>query len=366
MSMLRNLSAVAMALALSGGAAMACTPIYTVQHGDTLTSIAHRELGTPTALHAIYQANQHIIGENAHRIHIGMELDIPCQGGINRPMNWAALPSAQSLDAMRKEVEVQILDIRPAAEVAEGVIPGSVSVPYSQWRGSAGEEFAIPSSADLSELIGNAGLRIDQPIVLVASRHEMMDNGRAAMVYWLLKSSGVRTLAILLEGFEGWELEGLPIAAKPVTPVPYDIDILFSPKWRGDELDIYGIATEQKKGSLLDARPIEKFVNLDDNGNQRASTLPKAQSSPVSPLLASFAAHVPVEDGVKSVISLLRHNNANWRDDQVVTFCQTGELAALSWFYASELAGYDNIRVYPESVTGWASHGGKLFVGEAD
>ena len=46
----------------------------------------------------------------------------------------------------------------------------------------------------------------------------------------------------------------------------------------------------------------------------------------------------------------------------VVTFCHVGELGALNWFYASELAALPNIKLYPESINGWQHAGGSLAI----
>jgi thiosulfate/3-mercaptopyruvate sulfurtransferase len=83
-------------------------------------------------------------------------------------------------------------------------------------------------------------------------------------------------------------------------------------------------------------------------------------------LLDSFGPGVPIEIGVAAMTAHLDDHNADWRTGEVVMFCQTGELSALSWFYASELAGMENISLYPESIAGWSHDGGKLFAGEEE
>ena len=44
-------------------------------------------------------------------------------------------------------------------------------------------------------------------------------------------------------------------------------------------------------------------------------------------------------------------------DAGLISFCNTGHWAATNWFALSELAGIDNVRLYPESMVGW-SHAG--------
>ena len=40
-----------------------------------------------------------------------------------------------------------------------------------------------------------------------------------------------------------------------------------------------------------------------------------------------------------------------------MSFCNTGHWAATNWFALSELAGIENVKLYPESLVGW-SHAG--------
>jgi thiosulfate/3-mercaptopyruvate sulfurtransferase len=347
-------------------ATMACSPSYAVRSGDTLSGIAVRELGSLFAYRSIYEANRDVIGSDPDLIQIGMQFQIPCGTSAANPVNWAVLPSAQTIAALQKVTDIQILDIRRAGDVANGVIPGAISVPYSAWRGPRDNRSEIPTVQTLSQIVGDAGLQPDKPVLIVHSRPTVMDKGRAALVYWMLKSTGFETLAVLQDGFTGWSEAGLPIADSPITLEPYEAELLFSPAWRADMVDVYGVATSQITGFLLDARPAQLFSKVGDDGQALATTLPRAQSAPVMSLLDSFGPGVPIEIGVAAMTAHLDDHNADWRTGEVVMFCQTGELSALSWFYASELAGMENISLYPESIAGWSHDGGKLFAWEAE
>jgi thiosulfate/3-mercaptopyruvate sulfurtransferase len=346
--------------------AWACNPTYVVKRGDTLSGIARAELGSYFQFQNIFELNRAVIGTDPNRIQIGMEFVMPCGVSAANPVNWAVLPSAQAIATLQNLTDIQILDIRSEKAIAEGVIPGTISVPYSVWRGPRGNRSAVPSDEELSQIIGDAGLRRDKPVVIIHTKPTVMDKGRAALVYWMLKSTGFDTLAILQGGYESWAEAGLPVAAAPDVPEPYEAELLFSPAWRAEKVDVYGVAPSQIAGFLLDARPARMFSKGDDDGNPVPTTLPRAQSAPVLSLMDSFGPGVPIETGVAAVTAHLESRNADWRSGNVVMFCQTGELSALSWFYASELAGMENILLYPESVAGWANDGGKLFAGEVE
>lgn len=345
---------------LTSFSAKACEQSYTVQRGDTLSAIAETQLGSVFKLHQLLSANRSAIGRNPDLIRVGQTLALPCENVSIDTVDWSVMPKPGALQDLMARAEIQVLDIRSPKAVAKGVVPGAVSVPFKNWRGPKDNPGQPPSEERLADLIGGAGLDLARPIVVVHSKPNPMDVGRAALVYWMLKSSGAKQLAILRGGHSAWAEAGLSVDAEPRTPKSRSIKVSFSREWRADEVDVYGIATFQIAGHLLDARP-HKFVSrLDKLGRVMATTLPGAQNIPASPLMSRMMETDPA-DGVAEVVSYLRENDVDWQTSQVVSFCNTGELAALNWFYSSELAGLPGFRLFPESVKGWSVEGGKLF-----
>ncbi|MEM9785510.1 MAG: rhodanese-like domain-containing protein [Pseudomonadota bacterium] len=337
---------------------------HIVQRGDTLSSLARAKIGSVFAYQLIYDANRDVIGNDPNMIYAGTPLEIPCAPSAADGVNWSVMPTAAVLDAILRTEDVQLLDIRNPKDIAGGVVPGSVSVPFASWRGPSGNPGQPPTAAELSAVIGAAGLDLDRPIVIVHQVPTMMDIGRASMVYWLLKSSGAKNIAILRDGFKAWAADGRAVAAQPIVPVPRAVDVTFSDEWHASIMDVYGIATDQVDGHLLDARPHSVFRRVDALGNALGNTIPGARNAPIQALLATLSGYVDIQDGAEDVVAHLEANRADWRDGPVITFCNTGEVGALSWFYASELAGLENMRLYPDSVRGWARSGGILDIGE--
>ncbi|MEM6940393.1 MAG: rhodanese-like domain-containing protein [Pseudomonadota bacterium] len=360
--MFRDIFGVAATLLYFGAVqAEACTPNYVVEKGDSLSKIARAELGSIFEYRTIYDVNRDVIGRNPNRIYVGQELSIPCEGAPVGDLRWSVMPSPEMIAELSGQARLQILDIRKPKEVAKGAIPGAITIPYAAWRGPADNLGAPPSEESLAALIGDAGLRLDQPIVIVHSKEHPMRTGSAAVVYWLLKSSGAEQLAILRGGYKAWEQADKRLASRPAPPRPYEAKVAFNWEWRADEVTVYGIATGQLSGHLLDARPHGVFERFDNVGKALATTLPGARNLSAPSLLASLRGEVNVEDGVETVLETFRALGSDGNTGQVVTFCHVGELAALNWFYASELAGMPNIKLYPESVVGWTHNGGDLF-----
>ena len=41
-------------------------------------------------------------------------------------------------------------------------------------------------------------------------------------------------------------------------------------------------------------------------------------------------------------------------EERLVSFCNTGVWAATNWFVLSEVAGIEDVKLYPESIVGWS------------
>ena len=66
------------------------------------------------------------------------------------------------------------------------------------------------------------------------------------------------------------------------------------------------------------------------------------------------------QNDARDITEFMATNQIDWQNAQVISFSETGEAAALTWFFASEVAGMQNIQLYPESLRGWRATGGEL------
>ena len=77
-------------------------------------------------------------------------------------------------------------------------------------------------------------------------------------------------------------------------------------------------------------------------------------------MMSRLKGEIDMVSGAAAVVDYMHSNDIDWRSGKVISFCNAGELSALNWFYASEIAGLDNFVLFPESVAGWSSDGGNL------
>lgn len=248
----------------------------------------------------------------------------------------AAAPAAQPV----------ILDIRDAG-YDKGHLPGAIPVSYATFRGGAANPGAVPDVAALETAFETLGLRQDQPIVIVPEGRTDTDFGAAARVYWTLKSTGFTDLSILNGGTQAWTAAGLPVETTPVTRAPTELDLTFSDEWLASTDTVARVVEGAHDAVLVDARPAEFYEGRSKHDAAgRPGTLPGAQSLPYSDFFISGAPTIAAPTDVAALKQALGLSGG----EDVVAFCNTGHWAATEWFALSELAGLDNVRLYPGSM----------------
>ena len=317
-----------------GSASYACDSLYIASQGESVTDIAETQLGSAQARFQILTANPGQLGPNPENLVGGTILNIPCETKA-ADRSWQALVSPEALAVrIEQQSDLQILDIRETGPNTDRLIPNTIHLPYPRLRRSAPDQ-AAPDGPLLSKTLGLNGVHLDKPIVLVTQRTTAQQTGQAAFAYWLLKSAGARDIAILDGGFHAWASKELPTSDRTRSVVPYIASVSLSRDWWADQIDIYAISSQQHKGALLDARP-----------DTRGAAEPSAEANPSSILLAK---DITFETAVKDATQALGDKGADF-SDLIVSFGTTGEMAALHWFYLSELAQMENVRLFPEDI----------------
>lgn len=252
-----------------------------------------------------------------------------------------------------------LLDIRAPGEAdaastyAAGHIAGSVNAPYALFRGPEDNPGQLPDEAALTEVLQSLGVTTDRPTVIIYQGASDTDFGASARVYWTLKSSGVSNLAILNGGITAWTAANLPLDRTPVTPERSTIEVTFSDQWLATEADVLAAVEGDAPATLLDARPESFWSGRNAHGAAaRPGTLPQSQFFTHSNWFNSGPAIIDASAARELAQS------AGYTDDAaLISFCNTGHWAATNWFALSELAGIENVRLYPESMVGWSNAG---------
>lgn len=233
-----------------------CVSDYEIQHGDTLLEIARDQLGTVFSVQFIIDANRGVIGHNPDLIYPGDRLMIPCERAMGGAIDWSVMPDGATLANLLARAEVQVLDIRENDQVANGVIPGSIHVPFSVFQAFAEPTTSRPSAEDLSDIVGFSGIRLNEPLIIVSNRATVDELEKAAEIYALLRDVGGKHIAILNGGYRGWVNMNLPVVAFPSLPDPYEISLEYDDLISSDKEELFDdVINDQRSGFWQDVAP---------------------------------------------------------------------------------------------------------------
>jgi len=257
--------------------------------------------------------------------------------------------------ALEGEGAPVVLDIRSAETYEAGHIPDARNAPYELFRGPPENPGELVSEAHLGEVLRGLGLETDTPVVVVHQGRDQTDFGSAARVYWTLKSAGFSELAVLNGGMKGWaEAEGLVETGPMPDIAPSDIEVTFSERWLATRADVQAIVEGRAEARLVDARPAAFWRGEAKHGAAaRPGTIPQSQYFTHDRWFGGDAPSLIKPDLVRQLAA----ENGFTGGDRLVSFCNTGHWAATNWFALSEVAGIEDVRLYPESVVGWSRAG---------
>lgn len=263
-------------------------------------------------------------------------------------LSFAAQPllTPAELKALLGNPSVRVIDIRDPKSYAGQHIPGAVNAPYGKWRGPASNPGELPELPKLTALVQSLGLTPATHAVVVSSGADATDFGASARVYWTLKVLGLKELSILNGGVKGWAQAGL---AQDSTPVSVAAST-YAP-----QLDASLIASREQVAQkaandsavLVDARPADFFLG---ETRHQAARLPGTLEGAVN------VEHSRFFNGNSAVFVPEKARQASSSIDpkkEAVAFCNTGHWAATGWFAMSEIAGHQNVKLYPGSMVDW-------------
>ena len=275
-------------------------------------------------------------------------------GGMAGAASAGPLLTPSALAAQTEEQPI-ILDIRDTG-YEDGHVPGAIWTPYATFRGPSDNPGAVPDVAKLEAAFEQFGLEQDQPIVIVPEGRSDTDFGAAARVYWTLKSTGFTDLAILNGGTQAWSAAGFPVETTTNNLLASDLDLSFSDRWLASAETVAATVAGSHEAVLVDARPEDFFTGRSKHDLAvKPGTLPGARNLPHGRFFQAGSPVIAPELDAGPLRQALGLDAAPGRE--VVAFCNTGHWAATEWFALSELAGIEDVKLYPGSMVEWSQSG---------
>lgn len=246
-----------------------------------------------------------------------------------------------------------VLDIQPAGAFAQAHIPGAVNtdVEKAGWRVEInGVPDMMNTPENLATLIGNLGIAADSHVVVVPGGLGAGEVAGATRVYWTFKRLGHDAVSILNGGLRAWAADKTnPLQAGPAQPKPvaYRVNGLRA-EMAADKAQVAAALAAQTP--LVDGRTEDQFVGVNKSPKaKRAGTLPGARNLPMSWLTDNNGGSFRDPAQLRA---LFEAAGVPTKGPQI-HFCNTGFLASLDWFVASELLGNREARLYDGSLAEW-------------
>lgn len=286
------------------------------------------------------------------RFFLGLIFSLSWLIGSLEAATYQPLLEAQQLSAaLEVNPALQVIDIRSPADYAAGHIPGAISAPYGKWRGPANNPGQLADKAYFETLVQQLGLTDKQPILVYSSGANETDFGAAARVYWTLKYLGLTDLTLLNGGFVQWQQALQPIETTVTQLEKSQYAVQVNNRLAIDKNELLEKITQQDKNyQLLDSRPPAFF-----QGKMKApmattgGTIATAENIPFQQWFNSYDTRIRSVHEIKQLVAEQGLDQA----PETVSFCNTGHWAATNWFVLSELAGLQDVRMYPASLAEW-------------
>ena len=206
-----------------------------------------------------------------------------------------------------------------------------------------------------AELCASKGISNDTAVVFYGDKN----NWWACYAFWAFKLYGHDHCLIMDGGRRRWELDGREFVREPEPDYPRGTYAAKDP-----DLSIRAFRDEvlqhQAAGkSMIDVRSPGEYtgelLHMEDypqEGALRAGHIPGAASVPWSRAVnddGTFKSEAELEQIYLNEAGLKRDG------DTIIAYCRIGERSSHTWFVLKYLLGFDNVKNYDGSWTGWGN-----------
>ena len=275
---------------------------------------------------------------------------------------WNKLVTPAELSGLIGAGQVTVLDIRSPRDYAAGHVAGALNAPYGSWRGPKENPGARLDDARLTERLTSLGIEPGARVVVTYQGRSTTDFGAAARVYWTLKSAGLTEIAILNGGLTSWTAAGQGLSTEAAAAERSAVSFALSDEWLITREGVQDVLAGARQSTMIDARPLAFWEGDKKHpAAQRAGTLEGSLNITHDSWFPGSETELTAADRVMEIAKAAGYTQD---DKEMVSFCNTGHWAATNWFAMSELAGVEGVKLYPESMVGWANSGGAMINGQ--
>ncbi|MCG6937855.1 MAG: hypothetical protein LJE83_06730 [Gammaproteobacteria bacterium] len=241
---------------------------------------------------------------------------------------------------------------RPGAHIPGAVLVDFLNIRSSREIDGRNIRYMLPEKKEFEDLMQSWGVNNDDIVIITSYGASNSDITLATRLYWQLKYFGFDNIAILDGGVKQWLLEQKPGSIENTRPKRGN--------WVASEernsllasSDDVTNAIKDEGTVLLDTRSLGYYLGVIKRPYVRKKGhIPGAKIFP-SELLTTDGSAVyftATEDILQMAEELGVDSDAN-----IITYCNSGQLASASWFVFSELIGNKKVKLFDGSMHQWA------------
>jgi len=240
---------------------------------------------------------------------------------------------------------VKIIDVSKKG-YSRGHIPGAVQIKWSSEVFAPESDHMVLGLAEIERVMSKMGITPDDHIVLYDGDGKP---DHVTRVYWTLKYWHFPKVSVMDGGIALWKKEKRKVTTKRTRIKRTNVEVKYPPDTRIRAMYspdiIYALATGN--AVIVDSRS-EKFFS-----GEKYSLSKWVRSGHIQGAVNISTKDSLKEDKTFKSVAELKdiYNKAGITADQnIITYCDTGVLAAHSWFVMSELLGYKKVKVYDGSM----------------
>lgn len=207
--------------------------------------------------------------------------------------------------------------------------------------------FTRPGDSQLQQAARSAGMNSLSTIVLYANNHPMW----ATRIWWMLRSAGVKQIAILDGGLSSWRAAGGPVAAGTKSYPKGDIVLTTDPSCWADINEVQAAMGEDGV-CTINALSASIHDGTSKHIYGRKGHIPGSLNVPhqsiVDPKTGLFMKPAKWRDAFAPQVPSLQ-------GERVLFYCGSG-IAATCGAFALTALGYANIAVYDGSMEEWGQN----------
>ena len=265
------------------------------------------------------------------------------------------LISADELHAIIADPDVRVLEIGSSRKAFDdGHLPAAQ---YVDWLTDITDpekpdRYNIADSATIEKLLSRLGVQNNTRIIL----YDRLASRLSTRMYWTLKTYGHERIQILNGGFNVW-VKNYKVTKDflKVNETVYKIQT--QNKKIATGLDFIQQHLNNPKLKLVDGRPVKQFTGEEPGRvfhtgkeHKKRGHIPGAES-------VFWQENFDADGKFKSKKELQAIYAARGINPSqcVVTYCNEGLHAAPPWFVLREILGYEDVRLYDDSMSEWGN-----------